>query len=81
MCRIWKKTFRIGTTFCQGISTGTKYQCTAASNDFHISFSDDIYIGEAYVTFSLKEDGSFYVLVDGEKVIEDKFNHDYAEGI
>lgn len=71
--------FMISGTFYQGIKTGTKYQCKSAINDFHIPFKNDIYIGEPYVTFSLKEDGSFFVLLDGEKVAEDKFNDEYVK--
>ncbi len=70
--------FQVSGTFYQGISTGTNYQCRYASNDFHIPLNDDIYQGEAYVTFSLKDDGSFFILLDGKKVVEDKFNSDYV---
>ena len=67
-------------TFFQDIQAGTKYQCSRFDNDFHIPLKDDnTYIGEAYVTFSLKEDGSFYLLLDGKKVVEDKFNDQYVK--
>lgn len=73
--------FQIGGTFYQGVATGTKYQCSRAYNDFHIPLNNNkVYDGEAYVTFSLKEDGTFYALVNGEKVVEDKFNIDYVKG-
>ena len=67
-------------TFYQGIATGSKYQCDTWSNDFHIFFDDEGYQGgEGYVTFSLKDNGSFYVLLDGKKVAEDKFDSDYVD--
>ena len=66
-------------TFYQGIPTGTKYQCQSYVNDFHIPLKNEVYGGESYVTFSLKDDGSFYVLSVGEKIAEDKFNADYVE--
>ena len=73
--------FQIGGTFFQGVETGTNYQCAYAENDFHIPLNNnEFYEGEAYVTFSLKEDGSFYILLNGEKVVEDRFNSDYVEG-
>ena len=72
--------FKVSGTFYQGISTGTKYQCPTHENDFHIPLLKDQYFeGEAYVTFSLKEDGSFYVLLDGKKVAEDKFGEEYVK--
>ena len=72
--------FQVTGTFYQGIPTGTNYQCPVAMNDFHIPiYNNEVYEGEPYVTFSLKEDGSFYILLNGEKVVEDKFNEDYVE--
>lgn len=76
---ISERTFMLSGTFYQGIRTGTKYQCPTYYNDFHIPINNGVYIGEPYVTFSLKEDGSFYVLLDGKKVAEDKFNYEYVE--
>lgn len=71
--------FQIAGTFFQGIETGTQYQCLLYKNDFHIPIKNDVYYGDAYVTFSLKDDGSFFVMLDGEKVAEDKFNPEYVE--
>lgn len=71
--------FQIAGTFFQGIETGTKYQCPLYKNDFHIPIKKNVYYGEAYVTFSLKDDGSFFLMLDGEKVAEDKFNPEYVE--
>ena len=73
--------FEVGGSFFQGVATGTAYQCQNARNDFHIPLNNnEIYEGEAYVTFSLKEDGSFYIFLNGKKVVEDRFNSDYVEG-
>lgn len=71
--------FQSAGTFYQGISVGSKYQCKYAPYDFHLKISDDIYYGDAYVTFSLKSDGSFYLMLNGEKVLEDSFNKEYVE--
>ena len=78
-CACKQSNFMIRGTFFQEIDTGTQYQCPEYRNDFHIPLGDETYQGEAYVTFSLKDDGSFYVLLDGKKVAEDKFNSDYVE--
>ena len=71
--------FQISGTFFQGVETGTKYQCSLYKNDFHIPIKDNAYYGNAYVTFSLKDDGSFFIMLDGEKIAEDKFNPEYVE--
>lgn len=73
--------FQAGGTFYQGIAAESNYQCKKYSkNDFHIQLNNyELYEGDGYVTFSLKEDGSFFVLLNGEKVVEDKFNPEYVE--
>ncbi len=71
--------FQINGTFYQGIETGTKYQCPTYGNDFHIPIMEEACLGDTYVTFSLKDDGSFFVLLNGKKVAEDKFNPEYVE--
>lgn len=72
--------FKVNGTFYQGIATGTKYQCPNAENDFHIPIYDNkVFNGEAYVTFTLKDDGTFYIILNGKKVVEDKFNSEYVE--
>lgn len=56
-------------------------QCPKSHCDFHIPLNNNkIYNGEAYVTFSLKADGTFLILLNGKKIIEDKFDADYALG-
>ena len=73
--------FQVSGTFFQGKPTGTIYQCLAAQNDFHIPLNNNkIYNGEAYVTFSLKEYGTFFILLNGKKIVEDKFDADYVKG-
>ena len=79
ICMQGNSKYIIQGTFYQGIATGTKYQCPSYANDFHIPLKEGVYQGENYVTFSLRDDGSFYVLLDGEKIAEDKFNADYVE--
>ena len=72
--------FQITGVFNQGNGTGSKYQCPNARNDFHIVLNDSISNGESYVTFVLKENGEFFVMLDGKKVAEDKFDEEYVEG-
>ena len=73
--------FQVGGTFSQSGPTGTIYQCPKSHCDFHIPLNNNkIYNGEAYVTFSLKADGTFLILLNGKKIIEDKFDADYALG-
>ena len=72
--------FQVGSTFYQGIAAGSNYQCKYAKNDFHIPLNNyELYEGDGYVTFSLKDDGEFYILLNGKKVIEDKYNLEYVE--
>lgn len=71
--------FQLAGTYFQGIATGSQYQCTRYSNDFHIEIEQQPKYGDVFVTFVLSKQGDFKVYVDGKLAVSDKFNTAYAE--
>ena len=61
------------------VNNESKYACEHANNDFHIRLNDELYTGDAYTTFVLKNNGEFFVMMNGEKVAEDKFGEEYMK--
>lgn len=61
------------------VNNESKYACEHANNDLHIRLNDELYTGDAYTTFVLKNNGEFFVMMNGEKVAEDKFGEEYMK--
>lgn len=73
------KYFQLTGTFVQGIPTGGKYECSGAANDWSIHLEEHEQEGEEYVTYSLKNNGEFFVMRNGEVVARDKFSDEYVK--